>query len=199
MKVKICYNVEKIKKTLEENGYYFVKLPIKEEGEDWTKNGESYYFAKSEVASVHYWHSFGTSATINLNDGKHIRSYGSNITIDDASVVPLYQNDWISPKLTYNGEYIEATNIVDKWLIDHGISQEMLENASEEFKIYETITYEGVPTPSKSHGYWGYSSESLVLDEREIEEALNSIEDELLRKKIECVLYARVFKAQKHW
>jgi hypothetical protein len=199
MRIKICYNVAVLKEVLKEAGYRFVKLPIKEESEDESTTGEAYYFAKSKVASVHYWHSFGTSATINLNDGKHIRSYGSNITIDDASVVPLYNNDWISPKLIYNGEYIEATNIVDNWLVNHGISQEILENASKEFKLYETITYEGVPTPSKRHGYWGYSSESLVLDEREIEEVLNSVENELLRKKIECVLYARVFTKQSHW
>lgn len=195
MKVKICYNVEKIKKVLEENGYYFVKLHIKEEDEDWpTKTGEAYYFAKPEVISVEYWYGFGTSATINLQDGKRVRAYGSNIKTNDESVVSINHNDWISPKLTFNGEYIESTEVVTNWLLEHGVDKKDLEDSIEEFKIYETILYEGVPTPSKSHGYWGYNSESLVLDEREIEEALNNIEDDLLRKKIECVLYARVFK-----
>ena len=58
-------------------------------------------------------------------------------------------------------------------------------------KRLNTMVY---PPPSKEHGYWSYSSATLVMDEREIEAALNDIDDELLRAKVKCVLYARVFK-----
>jgi hypothetical protein len=199
MKTKICYNVEKIKKSLEENGYNFVKLPIAEESEDWGRHGKVYYFAKPEVKSVYYWYSFGTSASIMLNNNERVRALGSNITTNDKSVVSLNDNDWISPRLTFDGMYIEHTEDVVKWLHNHGVSQEILEDSSEEFKIYDTIVYEGVSTPQLSHGRWAYSSEPLVLDEREIEEILNDIDNDMLRKKMECILYARVFTKRGHW
>ena len=194
VKVKICYNVEKIKKSLETNGYYLVKLPVVDESEDWCIKKDHYYFAKSEVESAEYYHSLGTSAIFRLKDGRYVRALGPNIRTNDDSVVEINNNDWFSPRLLFDGTCIESTDIVDKWLLTHGVSQEELDSAGEEYKIYETITYEGVTTPSKKYGCWSYSSESLILDEREIEEALNSINDELLRKKIECILYARVFK-----
>lgn len=194
MKVKICYNVEKIKAALEKNGYAFVKLPIVKESEDWGQKTERYYFAKPEVVSVDYYYGFWTSAVIKLHDGSTRTLYGPNINTKDETLLRINNNDFISPELKINDVWIEANDNVTNWLIDHGASMELLESSKQEFAIYETIEYFGVPTPSKSHGYWGYSSETLVLDEKEIEEALNSIENELLRKKIECILYARVFK-----
>lgn len=194
MKVKICYNVEKIRQALEESGYYFVKLPIDEEGEDWGKKSESYYFAKHEVASIEYYYSFWTSAVLIMKDGTKHKMFSSNVNTRDESLLRIDDNDFVSPKLSINDVWIEASDKVTSWLNEHGVSMELLESAKKEFTIYETVEYYGVPTPSKSHGYWGYSSETLVLDEKEIEVALNSIEDELLRKKIECILYARVFK-----
>ena len=194
MKVKICYKVEEIKKYLEAEGYVFAKIPVVEEDEDWpNKSYDAYYFAKPEVLSIRYWLSFGTTASINLIDGSFIRAYGSNIKSNDKSVVDLNNNDWISPKLTFNGEYVESTCVVLQWLLDHGISDKELESCSKEFHLYDTIVYNGVPTPQKSNGSWVYSSEPLVLDEREIETILNDIEDELLRRKVKCILYARVF------
>ena len=69
-----------------------------------------------------------------------------------------------------------------------------LDKCKKEFNIYETIEFCGVPTPLKQHGYWAYSSETLVMDEKEIREILDDIEDELLREKTKCILYSRVFK-----
>lgn len=194
MKIKICYNVEKIQQVLEENGYHFVKLPVVHEGEEWGKKADRYYFAKAEVASIEYYYGLWTSAMIKMHDGGTQKMFSSNINSNDESLLRIENNDFVSPELKVNDVWIEAVDEVTNWLIKHGASMDLLESSKKEFAIYETIEYCGVSTPSKSHGYWAYSSDTLVLDEREIEEVLNSIEDELLRKKIECILYARVFK-----
>jgi hypothetical protein len=61
--------------------------------------------------------------------------------------------------------------------------------------LEEYIEYPGVATPiPTSTGNYAYSNTPLVLTEREIDSVLNGIEDELLRKKIDCILHARVFK-----
>ena len=80
------------------------------------------------------------------------------------------------------------------WLNNLGISDNSLEEIIETYTVYSIIEYPGVSTPSKYRDSWGYSSETLKLDEREIQTVLESIEDELLREKIRCILYARIFK-----
>ena len=197
MKVKICYNVEKIQKALEKNGYHFIKLHVVHEGEEWGKKADRYYFAKADVASIEYYYGLWTSAVIKFQDGTVQKMFSSNINSNDESLLRIDNNDFVSPELKVNDVWIEAIDEVTNWLIKHGASMELLESSKKEFTIYDIIEYCGVSTPSKSHGYWAYSSEPLVLDEREIEEALGSIEDELLRKKIECILYARVFKRKR--
>lgn len=194
MKTKICYDVEKIVKALKTNGYDFVKLPVIKESEDWGKRSECYYFAKPEVSAIEYYYSLWTSAKIKMKDGSDKEALGSNVNSDDKSVIRIKDNDFVSPELTVNDTWIEAVDIVTNWLIKHGVSMESLESSKKEFTVYETVEYDGVPTPSISHGHWAYSSNTLVLDEREIEIVLNGIEDDVLRKKIECILYAKVFK-----
>lgn len=198
MKVKILYDVLGLLELLTDRGFDFTKIPTKDEWEDDMKQGHSYYFSKPEVVSIDYWHSLCTTAIIHLEDGQSIQALGSNITSNNPHSVALNQNDFISPILRYNGKYIEATEIVDKWLISQGISQEQLSYCSHEEAFYETITYTGVPTPSLRFGSWTYSSEDLVLSENEIQETLQSIDNVLLRKKIECILYARVFKRTRY-
>lgn len=194
MKIKLCYNLEKIKQVLEENGYYFVKLPVTKSSEDWDYDTMGYYFAKPEVASVDYSYWLWTTAVVTMQDGSVQKMYGSNIESKDEDLLRIDNNDFISPILSVNDIWIESNEHVTSWLIGHGVSMELLESNRREFAVYETIEYVGVTTPSKFRDYWSYSSETLVLDEREIKTALNSIDDELLRKKIECILYARIFK-----
>lgn len=193
MKTKICYNVEIISKALESIGYIFVKLPVIKTDEDFYKKSECYYFAKPEVSSIKYYFGLWTSAVIKLNTGENIKAYSSNVNCDDTNLVRIKDNEFISPELIMNDIWIESTDDVMNWLIKHGISMDALESCKREFTLYDSIEYHGVPTPSISHGYWVYSSNTLVLDEREIEVVLNSIEDKILRKKIESILYARVF------
>ncbi len=194
MKTSIMYNTVALLEELAQEGYDFIKLPIKKESEDDCKESFGYYFAKPEVDRISYWYSMGETAVIYMKDGRGIQGLGKYVISDRKDWVELYNNDYVSPPLKYNGKYIESTEQLDVWLLSHGVSQETLEDCSHQETIYETIKYEGVPTPRRSYGNWAYSSETLVLDEREIEEALHDIQDDLLRKKIECVLYARVFK-----
>lgn len=195
MKTKICYNVDVLKEVLAKRGYNLVNLPIVREDEDWGDiEGNGHYFAKPEVKSVNYCYSFITSATVLLVDGTKLHMLADNVNARDKEALRIDHNNYLSPRFSMDDVWIEARDDVTNWMLDHGVSIEVLRKSSKEFQIYETIEYPGVSTPSKEFGSWSYSSEPLVLDEREIETALNSIEDELLRKKIECVLYARVFK-----
>ena len=196
MKITICYDVEKIKKELNINGYDFVKLPVTEECDGSNKKTECYFFAKPEVSSIEYYYSIWTSAKIKMKDGKHKEALSFNVNSNDKSIIRIDDNNFISPKLTVNNTWIEVNDTITNWLIKHGISMNLLESSKKEFTIYETVEYYGVMTPSINHGYWSYSSNPLVLDEREIENVLNGIEDKILRKKIECILYAKVFKCK---
>lgn len=194
MRTNICYDLRELAPKLVSNGYVYGSLTIKEEDEEWPSHeSQAYYFHKPEVERVSYFYGFGTSASIELKDGSRIKGLGNNIT-SNTEYVKLSDNDYISPKLRVSDYWLESTKEVVAWLIKHGITMDELESCKQEFTIYETIEYYGVPTPSKEHGYWSYSSETLVMDEREIEAALNDIDDELLRAKVKCVLYARVFK-----
>ena len=194
MKVKICYNTDSIKDLLTKQGYSLVNLPVVNEDEDWSSKTTCYYFSKPEVKAVKYYYSFVTSATIHLADGTKLTLLADNVNVNDMEALRITNNDYISPKFAIDDVWIEATDTMTNWLVAHGVSIETLKECSKEFQIYDTIEYLGVCTPSKEFGMWSYSSKDLVLDEREIETVLNSIEDELLRKKIECILYARVFK-----
>lgn len=195
MKIKICYNADVLKELLAKQGYNLVNLDIVNEDEEWgSSNATSFYFAKPEVKSVNYFYSFITSATLILNSGTKLHMLADNVNVNDKEALRIDHNDYISPKFSMNGVWIEARDVITNWLLDHSVDMEILKANSKEFQIYDIIEYPGVSTPSNEFGSWSYSSEHLVLDEREIEVVLNNIEDELLRKKIECILYARVFK-----
>lgn len=198
MNIKICYNVEIIGKELEKNGYNFVKLPVIRESADHCTHSTGYYFSKPEISSMKYYNNgFWRSVRIKIDNGEDVVAHSSNLKSNDMSLVRINDNDFISPELIVNDIWIESSDDVVNWLIKHGISMDLLEYSKREFTLYDSIEYPGVPTPSISHGYWAYSSDALVLDEREIEIVLNSIEDKLLREKIKCILYARVFTNKK--
>ena len=194
MRTEICYDMKALMPKLLMKGYVYGPIEISEEDEEWPSHkSQAYYFYKPSVKKVEYYYGFGTTATIELKDGRRIKGLGRNIT-SNVEHVSLDDNDYISPKLNINDNFVKSTDVLVNWLTKRGITMEDLNNCKQEFSIYETVEYYGVPTPSKSHGYWGYSSETLVMDEKEIETILNDIEDELLREKVKCILYARVFK-----
>lgn len=197
MKTKICYNLDELQKLI--TGHTLRRIDFKEESEDWGKDGSRYHFALPEIERIKVYDSvFSTHMHIILKNGDDVSAYSENLgSINgNTDLVRINKNKYISPALIVNGEWIEATDELREWLnvFYPAITDDILKNLSNEFIIYDTVEYPGVPTPIRHSSYWGYSSRDLVLDEREIESVLNSIEDELLRKKIECILYARVFK-----
>lgn len=194
MKTKICYEVKDLMPKLAKFGYSFGKLPISEEDEEWpSHDSTAYYFFQPEVKKIEYFYGFGTTARIELADGRRIRGFAKNISSNEEYVY-LHDNEYVSPRLNVSDSLVEATDDLIAWLLKHGVEMSDLDKCKKEFNIYETIEFCGVPTPLKQHGYWAYSSETLVMDEKEISEILDDIEDELLREKTKCILYSRVFK-----
>ncbi len=192
MRTCLCYNVAELEKLLQ--GYKLERIKAIIEDEDDSRTSFEYHFVLSDVDHVHYYTSLFTSMIINMADGTNYRALSDNVNTSDANVLRITNNDIISPKLEISGNYVEATEFLRNWLLERGITENMLNLISKSFTLYRTVTYEGIPSISKGIRGWVYSSTDLVLDEREIEKVLNSIEDELLREKIKSILYARVFK-----
>lgn len=200
MKVKICYNASKLEEIL--HGYELRRLPCSECSEDWDDKTSKYYFCLPKVVSIHISMGFWDTMYISMSDGSEIKAMSENVNTDDKTLLRINSNTFVSPELKINGEWVEATNELTAWIKKYATGAEnavsldvFLNDISKQFEIYDVIEYPGVPTPSKHNDRcWGYSDTPLKLDERDIQVVLNGIEDELLRKKIECILYARVFK-----
>lgn len=193
MKKKICFNVDKLSKLLPNYTLRNFKVNVCDEEYDYEEN--QYYFCLPNVDSIEIIHSiFGRTMYIILNDGTKITAKSENINTHDLSIIRINNNNFVSPKLICDGTFVESTKELLNWLLCYNITENELEDITKIFTIYEDIEYPGVPTPNYSFGTWGYSSNALVLKEQEIETVLNSIEDVLLREKIKCILYARVFK-----
>lgn len=186
------YNIEKLLQALPR--FELREIPVVHKSEDDSRQVVEYYFTKkNDIKRIEYWYGFGKSMSVYCNEIKHVL-YESNVTINGTIPLRMNENNFISPKLKINSEFVESTPELVIWLKFNKVPETAMRNAMQSFKLYSTIEYPGVPTPQLSHGYWGYSSENLKLHEKEIETVLNGIDDELLRKKIECILYARVFK-----
>ena len=198
MKTKICYNLEGLHKLIVVGGHWFQVIKTRENSEDWGKESNKCYFALPEVDHIYIWHgTFSSTMTINLKNGDKIEAHSKNVTINgNDNLVRIECNKYISPSLHVNGNWVEATNELRNWLNVYypNITDDTLNGLSQKFVVYDVIEYTRVSNPEKWESGWSYSSKPLVLDEREIEIVLNSIDDELLRKKIECILYARVFR-----
>lgn len=193
MKKKICYDLEKLLKILD--GYSLKIIPTAEEDEDSSYRSFVKYFTnRDDIVDIVEYYSFWTTKVVKFVDGTQVSLKSSNVNVDDMTLLRINTNDIISPSLIVNDNYVEASKDLLEWLHARGISDELLKNIEETFNIYDTVEYPGVPTPIRHDNCWGYSDKALVLDEREIETVLNGIEDIVLREKIKCILYARVFK-----
>ena len=143
--------------------------------------------------------SFKTSWGFGRRDTVEFKGVDGNILVAESikyvNKEVIKVKDIISPKINIvDKEYIERTSELAEWLKYIGVDVDKLDKEAEEVTLYDTIEYVGVSDVSISGNCWSYSSENLVLDEREIRLVLDGIEDKLLRKKIESILYARVFK-----
>ena len=205
MKKNICFTKEKLLALLPD--YHIVKVKTIDEDEDTYSERERNYIVKKdvEVTKICYYYSLWTSVGVYLENGDKLTLYGNNINGDDESLLRVRKNEYISPRLNISDDYIASTEEVREWILNLGVSEKELDAISESFNVYEIMEYPGVGTPhyyppNKElglNGSWGISNEDLKLDEREIEKVLGSIEDMVLRKKIELILYARVFKSRR--
>lgn len=191
---KICYRIDALLKLLP--GFNLEKIKLILSDEDFMDSKQAFFITnRSDISFVEKYYSLWTSQTVSFNDGTKLNFKSNNVNSHDESILRINKNHIISPVLIVSDNYVQATEELKEWLCYNNIFSEKLDEITDTFNVATEIEYLGVPTPTKtSYGSWAYSSETLKLNDMEIEEALNGIEDELLRKKIECILYARVFK-----
>lgn len=200
MEKKICYKTENLLALIP--NYEFKSIKTYYYHEDGDYNKEEFYLVNSrykiEKIEISYG-IFGPSVYVDFVDFKdnscnHIQLFYDNVNSNDNTLIRIHNNSIISPKLISSDSYIEATESLVEWLKNLGVSEDSLNELGEEFEIYHTIEYVGVPNVYVKNGYTVSSSENLVLNEKDINTVLNGIEDKNLRIKIEEILYARVFK-----
>ena len=145
---------------------------------------------------------FSPSVYVNFVDFKdnscnHIQLFSENVNSNDNTLIRIHNNSIISPKLISSEGYIEATASLVEWLKNLSVSEDSLNKINEEFDVYRTIEYFGVPNVyvDEKNRVWN-TSENLVLNEKDINTVLDGIEDKNLRAKIKQILYARVFKTR---
>ena len=193
MKQCFCFKTDNLLKMVP--NLKITLIPALHETEDDAhKKGEYHITNRDDITDIRYYHSLWTSTTVYFGNGTKQSLYANNVNVNDTSLVRVNQNDFLSPAIKISGDYVEFTNELAEWLNYNGVQNSDFVEHLEQFTVYEAMEYPGVSTPSKCGKYWGYSNETLVLKEEEIKTVLDSIEDELLRKKIECILYARIFK-----
>jgi hypothetical protein len=194
MKTKLCININKLIPYMQD--YEFRRIETTWDDEDYCSKYSKYYIAKNNVSNVTISAStFSKMMYLTFADGTEMKLWGNNINTHDTTLLRINHTEYISPELAVNGELVELTSDLIQWLKDlFKFTEEQLENMSEKLYIDEEIEYPGVCTPVRCGSGWAYSSTPLVLKTSEIEIVLNSINDEELRRKIECILSARVFK-----
>ena len=194
MKTKLCININKLLPHMKD--YEFRRIETTWDDEDYCSKYSKYYIAKSNVSNVTISAStFSKMMYLTFADGTVIKLWGNNINTHDTTLLRINHTEYISPELAVNGELVELTSDFIQWLKEiFNFTEDQLETMSEKLYIDEEIPYPGVCTPVRCGSGWAYSSAPLVLKTSEIEIVLNSIENEELRKKIECILSARVFK-----
>lgn len=170
------------------------------------KGKEKLYLTKvSDIIKVStYDGCFSRSVTVYFDNTKEpITLYSNNVTFTDENgneekVERILEWSYLSPCIKFEGVYIERTEDLVRWLLNQGVNEEELYKIERVTTVDNIIEYPGVSTPDirkdKEGTCYSFSSEDLKLKGSEIEQVLNSIEDELLRLKIECILRARVFK-----
>lgn len=198
MKITICYNATKLVQLLNNftvPNYELKRLPVTQVYMAGTKESERYYIAREDVKSVKLYEGYWTSMSIEFIDGTSIEALSDNVNTDDKLAFRISNNSFICPQLIVTNNYVEATAELNNWLQHRGMDLRYLDDITETFTYYETIKYPGVPTPEYVNGSWSYCQTTpLTLTEQEIDTVLGNIADKVLAKKIECILYARIFK-----
>ena len=193
MDKKICYHKESLLALIPEAKIKLVKTNVGSEDYEYAEE-RPYLVVRDDVSSMRIYHSLWTSTTVYFTNNSFEDLYANNVNTKDTGLLRVTNNKIISPELHISDSYIGATKELQEWLINYGLTQSQLDEITEEFEVYHTMEYPGVPDVLISHGHFAYSSNNLKLDEREIKTVLDGIEDKLLREKIKVILYARVFK-----
>lgn len=196
-KTKTLYDRNKLLALLP--GYKYRKIKTVIDSEDWVEEKiKTFITNNDDIYEVDYTYGFGISVSVKATNTENLHLYSNNISFRDKEVERITKTPVISPAVIENGEYIEKYEALETWLINQGISKDDLCAIESTVTVDTTIEYDKVPTPnihhSKTGTYYSYSSENLKLTTKEILEILNSVEDELLRLKLECLLTAHIFK-----
>ena len=202
MKTCILYPIDKILNALP--SWRIVEVNVKyydEDSGDYTKR-ETRITNQPEIIGISSSWCFGRADRVYFKDAEGNEKLAESMKYSDDDTNPnrIKARDVISPKVKVVDEtFIEMNNEIKAWLEYQKVNLSEISKYAKEITLYYDITYTGVPDVSiyQHEGckpYFGYSSNDLVLNEKEIETALNSIDDILLREKIKCILEARVFK-----
>lgn len=190
---KICFNIDKLMEKLP--NFEILRIKSIDEDEDGIETKDKYYISsRNDINRIVSSYGFWVSREVYFSDGTSISMYGSNVNSEDKSLIRVEGNNIISRSLRIEGTYVEYDEALKKWLDYNGLTEDKLEDLKEEFDIYNVIEYPGVNNPVSYGDHFAYSNEYIKLDERDIKTVLDSIDDPLLREKIRCILYARIFK-----
>lgn len=195
MKIHLCYSTEGLKKLLTNHEFRCIRCIS--ESEEWATDGKKFYFVSPDVDHIiTYSSTFSKTLHIVLKNGEHISAYADNMNSHNTELIRINSNPYVCPTVQSTNDFIEATPLLTAWIKKfYNCTDEELQAITVELVLEEYIEYPGVPTPiPTSTGHYAYSNTPLILTEHEIESVLNGIDNELLRKKIDCVLHARVFK-----
>lgn len=192
MKKTICYYRNKLESLLNRHtlktGDYFSEEDYSEP----TKYSKMYFISPDVESVEEYSGLFSNSMMIKLQDGSVIEALGDNINVDDTEQLRINHNPYCSPYILCDNFWIEASDKFNAWIHQFypEINAAQLQEISREFNIFEVYEYPGVSTPmrDRSGEINIFSSKNLILDEREIDTALNSIQDDMLRAKIRAIL-----------
>ncbi len=165
------------------------------DSEDYYKEKRHWYISYPEINRVKFYDSlFCRSQTLYSDEGEEIKARGSNVNVHDMSIPRINKLVQISPVLTMiDDEYAEATPELTEWIHNHCIEvknetlEDVLRVSSKTFEIDYITEFKDCRSPSFHNGSWAYSSQPLKMSGNEINKVLNSIQDELLCKKIECI------------
>lgn len=200
MKKKLAYNVRALVDKL--FPCHTLKMIVTEHaGEEFYREEDSWYIAYPEINRVHfYYNTFSESQTIYSDEGEEAHAISKNLTYsDDKLVLRINQLSQISPVLNMiDDTYCEVTEELEEWIWRYVVTSrltqgetlpEFLKQITRTYQVDYVTKFDGCCSPVYTVGSgWAYSSKSLEMTGNEVAEVLKSIDNELLCKKIECLI-----------
>lgn len=194
MEKRIGYDIQILVKRLFPC-YIFKQIQTEYDSEEHYSEKRHWYIAYPEINRVKFYDGcFSTSQYLFSDKGEEIKAQSSNVNVDDLTIPRINKLKQISPILTMiDDQYAEITKELEDWIqlyaIQENNMEDFLEAISKEFYIDAIIEYQGCPNPSKHGSCWSYSSNPLVMTASNQQKVLDGIDDELIRKQVECLFY----------